>query len=293
MRIDDPVAEWPPLAGRAGINLMAWSATIGPAELALLPQLAELGYACVELPLLAPETVDTGAARRACEAAGLACTASSALPRGASLLDPAERKAGIAFLARCAAAAAECGATILCGPLYTPVGQLPGRPRMPAEWQSCVEGLRAAGDRAAAFGVTLAIEPLNRFETHFLNTLDDAARLLDEVAHPAVALHPDTFHMNIEEKQLSEAIRRAARHIRHIHLSENDRGSLGTGHVDWAGVRDALRTIGYRGWLVAETFSGRIPELAAATAIWRPVVADGWTYARESLDFLRRLDATS
>lgn len=120
--------------------------------------------------------------------------------------------------------------------------------------------------------------------------VDDAVALLDEVGHPAVALHADTFHMNIEEKELPGAIGRGARHTRHVHFSENDRGTVGSGHVDWEGVARALRAVDYRGWVVAETFAGRVPEIAAATAIWRDdIVPDAWAYARDSVAFMRRL----
>ncbi|HEV2121574.1 MAG TPA: TIM barrel protein, partial [Chloroflexota bacterium] len=130
---------------RLGINLMAWSGTIGPDELALLPRIASLGYDGVELPIFAPEQIDAVAVRRACESHGLHCTVSTAMPRGASLLDPAEQDAGVSFLERCAATAAACGARIVCGPLYSPVGHLPGRPRTDSEWEHAVDGLRQAG----------------------------------------------------------------------------------------------------------------------------------------------------
>jgi len=275
-------------AVRLGINLMAWSGAVRQAELDLLPRIAELGYDGVELPIFQPDSVDVAAVRLALEAAGLAATVSTALPRGASLLDPAERAAGVAFLDRCAAAAAACGATMLCGPIYTPVGQLPGRSRTTAEWDSCVAGLQTAGERAARYGVTLAVELLNRFETHFLNTVDDGVALVEAVDQLNVALHLDTFHMNIEERSIPDALRRAGRYLRHVHAAENDRGSVGSGHVDWPGVAMALRQLNYDGWIVAETFTAQIPEIAAATAIWRPLVPDGWTYARESLDAMKR-----
>jgi len=277
---------------RLGINLMAWSGRVGPNELKLLPGIAGLGYEGVELPVLAPETIDAPRVRAALAESGLACTASGALPRGASLLDPAERDAGVAFIDRSLAMAASCGATLLCGPFCAPVGAMPGRPPTSAEWDSCVIGLREAGVRAADRGLVLAIEILNRFETHFLNTVDDALRLVAEVDHPALGLHLDTFHLNIEEKDLAAAIRRAGRHLAHFHVSENDRGTIGSGHVDWVGVRDALADVGYLAtdrWITAETFAGSVPEIAAATAIWRPIVSDPWSYARESLTFTRRL----
>lgn len=271
---------------------MAWSGRIGRSELDLLPRIAALGYDGVELPILSPDAVDPAAVRTALVHVGLVCTASGALPPGASLLDPAERERGVTWIDRTLEVAAGCGARLVCGPLYHPVGVLPGRARSDAEWDSCVQGLRAAGARAAERGMTLAIEPLNRFETHFLNTVGDACRLLDAVDCPSVGLHLDTFHQNVEEKDVAAAIRLADRRVVHVHFSENDRGTVGSGHVDWPAVRDALRAIGYLAgdhWITAETFSGAVPEIAAATAIWRPIVPDAWTYARESLAFVRDL----
>ena len=273
---------------RIGVNLMAWTGSVDAAALALLPGIAELGYDGVELPVFAPETVNAAHVRRALEANRLAATVSTALPRGASLLEPDQRAAGVQLLERIAGLAAECGAGLVCGPIYAPVGQLPGRPRTQAEWESCVVGLRDAGERAARHGVTLAVELLNRFETHFVNTTDDGIALVEQVAHPNVTLHLDTFHLNIEEKSLPTAIERAGRHLAHVHAAENDRGVVGSGHVDWPGIAAALERIDYSGWVTAETFTGSIPEIAAATAIWRPIVPDGWTYARESLQTLRR-----
>jgi len=277
---------------RLGINLMAWSGQLGEAELALLPRITALGYAGVELPVLEPDSVDHARVRAALDAAGLARTASGSLPLGASLLDAAERARGVDWIDRSLAVAHACGAALLCGPFYAPVGALPGRPRTRAEWDSCVVGLREAGNRAADRGMMLAVEVLNRFETHFLNTVDDALRLLDDVDHPSVGLHLDTFHLNIEEKHVPAAIRRASCRLAHVHFSENDRGTVGTGHVDWVGARDALRDVGYLAsnrWITVETFAGSIPEIAAATAIWRPIVPDPWTYARDSLAYLRQL----
>ena len=273
---------------RLGINLMAWTGSVGRAELELLPRIAELGYAGVELPVFAPGSLDAHAVEQVLQQTGLACTASTALPTGASLLEPAERETGIKYLDSCAAAVSACGANLLCGPLYAPVGQLPGRPRTAAEWNSCVEALRTAGDRAARHGVTLAIEVLNRFETHFVNTAADGRALVEAVGHPNVALHLDTFHMNIEEKDVPAAIEHAGHVLRHVHAAENDRGSIGSGHVPWAGVAEALRHAGYSGWVTAETFTASIPDIAAATAIWRPLVPDGWTYAHDSIAALRR-----
>jgi D-psicose/D-tagatose/L-ribulose 3-epimerase len=274
---------------RLGVNLMAWS---GQVDVSLFPRIKELGYDGVELPLLGPETLDPDAIKRALADAGLAATASGALPPKASLLDPARRRRAVNWIDNALACAAACGATVLCGPFCAPVGELPGRPPTPDELDSCAAGLRELAKRAEHRGVTLALEVLNRFETYFMNTVDDAVRLLEAVESPAIGVHLDTFHMNVEEKSVPDALRRAGRHLAHVHFSENDRGVLGTGHVDWPGVREALRDLGYLAsdrWIVAETFAGGVPEIAAATAIWRPLVPDPWTYADESLRFTKQL----
>lgn len=278
---------------RLGINLMAWSATVGPAERALFPVLAALGYEGVELPLFHPAAFDPAPVREALQASGLECTLSSALPVGASLLVPDAQPAALAFLRQCLGVARALGASVLCGPLYAPVGVRTGAPPTAAEWRAAVEGLRVVAALAAEAGVVVALEPLNRFETHFLNTAAQACRLVAEVGSPWLGVHLDTFHLNIEEKSLAGALREAGAWLRHVHLSENDRGIVGSGHLPWGEVLAALRAVGYRGWLVCETFNGQIPEIAAATAIWRPLFPDPLTYARESLAFLRRLLPTA
>jgi D-psicose/D-tagatose/L-ribulose 3-epimerase len=272
---------------RVGINLMAWSARI---DVGLFPALKEMGYDGVELPVFAPETVDAAGLRGALADAGLAATASSALPAGASLLEPGARAAeGLRFVRRALELCAALGVDLLCGPLYAPVGELPGRPRTAEEWRTCVGALHTIGLAAEDLGVRIALEPLNRFESYFLNTAEDGRRLVDEVDRPSVGVLLDTFHMNIEEKDPAAAIARVGAGLHHFHCSENDRGVVGTGQVPWRRVGQALQAADYRGWLVNETFNGRLPELAAATAIWRQVVPDPLTYARESLRFVRRL----
>lgn len=277
---------------RLGVNLMAWSGRLGPTELDLLEGIADLGYDGVELPIFEPASVDATRIRGALARAGLLCTASGALPVGASLLEPEQRERGVEYVDSCLAAASACGASVLCGPYYAPVGKLPGRPRTPAEWDSAVIGLRAIAERAADRGMVLALEVLNRFETHFLNTVDDALRIVEEVDRPGLGLLLDTFHMNVEEKDPVGAIRRAGPRLAHVHFSENDRGIVGTGHVQWPAIAEALRDVGYLDsdrWIVCETFTGEVAEIAAATAVWRPLVPGPWEYAAESLEFIEAL----
>ncbi|MCB0189431.1 MAG: sugar phosphate isomerase/epimerase, partial [Caldilineaceae bacterium] len=203
-----------------GINLMVWNGQVGAAELALLPSLRAMGYDGVELPLFDPDTFVAAPIQSALAAAELACTVSTALPAGLNLIDADQRAAGVAFLRRVIEHAAALGAKVICGPLTAPVGERRGRGVTAAEWACCVQGLQAAGAIAADQGVTLALEPINRFETFVVNTVADGVRLLDEVDQPAVGLLLDTFHMHIEEKNSAAAVRQAGRHLKHFHASE-------------------------------------------------------------------------
>ncbi|MBX3010987.1 MAG: sugar phosphate isomerase/epimerase [Caldilineaceae bacterium] len=273
---------------KIGINLMVWNGQVGPAELALLPHIKEMGYDSVELPLFAADGFDVAAVTQALRAQGLSCTVSTALPAAVNLIDEAARLAGVTYLQQIITAAAQVGATIVCGPLAVPVGERRGRGYTQAEWDSCVLGLQAAGEFAADRGITLALEPLNRFETFLVNTVADGVRLVEAVANPAVGLLLDTFHMHIEEKSTAAAIRLAGRHLKHFHTSENDRGTVGTGQVAWPSVFGALRDIDYQGQIVVESFGHAIRELAGAACVWRPLAASPEALAQHSLRYLRK-----
>jgi D-psicose/D-tagatose/L-ribulose 3-epimerase len=171
--------------------------------------------------------------------------------------------------------------------MYSPVGYLPGRRRTADEWKYAVDGLQQLGDTLAANRVTLAIEPLNRFETYFLNTAADAVLLCDQVNHPNIGILFDTFHANIEEKSIAAGIRTVAKHLRHMHTCENDRGIPGSGHVEWAAVFQALRDIRYNGWLTIESFGFNIGDISAAAAIWRDIEKTPDSIAFDGLRFLK------
>ena len=271
-----------------GVNLMVWNGQVGAAELALLPQIKAMGYASVELPVFAPDAFDAATLKEALQTHGLICTVSTALPAEVNLIDEDRRAAGVRYLQQVIQVAAQVGATVICGPLAAPVGERRGRGYTQTEWDSCVLGLRAAGEMAADHGIALALEPLNRFETFIVNTVADGVRLVEAVANPAVGLLLDTFHMHIEEKSTAAAIRHAGRHLKHFHASENDRGTVGTGQVAWPSVFGALRDIDYRGQIVVESFGHAIPELAGAACVWRPLAASPEALAQGSITYLRK-----
>jgi D-psicose/D-tagatose/L-ribulose 3-epimerase len=273
-----------------GVNTLLWTAGFGRADLDLLPRLKEQGFDGVEIATFRFDGFPAPEIRRALEQCGLACTFCSALTGELSLVseDPGLRRRTLAFLRQGVETAAELGADIMVGPYCAPVGQLKGRRRTQEEWQWAVEGLRALGEVLDTYGVTLAVEPLNRFETYFLNTAADAAALCEEVSHPRVGVLFDTFHANIEEKDIAAACRSLGRHLRHVHACENDRGIPGSGHVEWHALFRALRELGYGGWLVIESFGFGIPEIAAAACIWRDLAPAPESIAFEGLRFLRQ-----
>jgi D-psicose/D-tagatose/L-ribulose 3-epimerase len=272
-----------------GVNTFIWSATFDPSHFDLLPMIKEAGFDGVEVPLLRPEEFRAAEIRKACQANGLECNACTVLVDGLSLIsdDADMRRRARQQLENIAKAAAEGGVGIVCGPLYSPVGYLPGRRRTGDEWKWAVEGFQFLGDTLTACNVTFAIEPLNRFETFFLNTAEDAARLVKEIGHPKIGILFDTFHANIEEKNIADGYRTVGPYLKHVHTCENDRGIPGSGHVEWKEVFQALRELKYDGWLTIESFGFGLKELSAAASIWRDIERTPESVAFEGVKFLK------
>lgn len=272
-----------------GINLMLWTAAAGPEHRELMRRLHAIGYDLVELPVFAPDTFPTAQVRSMLQETGLGATCSGAVPPGSSLItaDEGEAQRGSDYLRRCLDVCAAIGAPILCGPLYHPVGVFTGSAPTSDERSRYLERLRPLADHAEAVGVSIAIEPLNRFETHFLNTLTDGTALVRELAHPAVGLLADTFHQHIEEADSPATLQAAGETVIHVHASENHRGCPGRGQVYWGEWACALRAIGYDDRIVVESFGAGLPELAAATRVWRDLTGDPLTLAADALAHLR------
>lgn len=275
---------------KLGVNMFIWTAEFTPAHLHLLPRIKEHGFDGVEVPLFDPASFRAADIRAGVAANGLECTVCSIIPEGRSLIsdDADERRRSRQHLRDAIQATAEAGASLIDGPLYSPVKYLPGRRRTAEEWRWAIEGYQSVTETLDACGVTLAIEPLNRFETYFLNTAADTAALCDAVGHPRVGVAFDTFHANIEEKDLPGACRRIGRHLKHVQISENDRGTPGSGHIQWADLLRALRGLGYDGWLTIESFGASLGAFSAAVAIWRDIEPTPDAIAFEGVEFLRR-----
>ena len=273
-----------------GINFLLWSGSFTKESLPLIRKAADMGFDGVEIAIFDPSDVDIGATKDALKAGGMECTCCSILGDDRDLIsdDPAIRENAKKYMKDCIEISTALDSPIFCGPLYSAVGKLVGRSRTQEEWDLAVTGLKEVAKVAGDNGVTLAIEPLNRFETYFINIAEDAVKLARDVDHPNVKVHLDTFHMNIEEKNLYKAIKSTGEFLAHMHCCENDRGAPGSGHVDWDGVFKALHELKYDGWIVIESFVPAIEAIAKAAAIWRELAPGGAdAVAREGLKFLK------
>jgi D-psicose/D-tagatose/L-ribulose 3-epimerase len=276
---------------RISVNTLLWQVDFTPAHLSLLPRLKAHGFEGVEVPVFQPATFDAAAIRKGFAANGLEMTVCSIVPPGLSLIgdDAGALAKGRQHLRDVIKVTADCGARLIAGPLYCPVGYLPGRRRTADEWKRAVESYQSVAGELAANDITIAIEPLNRFETFFLNTSADAAALCDEINLSRVGVSYDTFHSNIEDKGLGAAIRRIGRHVKFVQTSENDRGTPGSGHVAWQEVISALREVGYDGWLTIESFAPNLGDFSSAVCIWRDIEPVTDSIAFDGVRFLKQL----
>lgn len=277
-----------------GVNTWVWTSPLTDDAIpALAAKARGFGFDLLELPLETLDGYDHARARSALEAEGLACSATLVFPPDRDLIhpDPAPRAASAAYIAGAIDAAATLGARTLSGPLFASVGRTwrQTADERERDLELLVEALRPLAARAADAGVRLGLEPLNRFETSFVNVAAQAIEIVDRVASPGLGILLDTFHMNIEETSIGDAIRAAGDRVSHVHACENHRGAPGSGHVPWTEVADALRAIDYQGPVVIESFTGEVAGIARAAAVWRPVAASQDALAAEGGAFLREL----
>jgi D-psicose/D-tagatose/L-ribulose 3-epimerase len=277
-----------------GVNAWVWLAPLTTEGLAkVAAQVADMGFDLVETAIEVPGGYDYARTGEVIKDHGLGASLVTVLGPDSDLLHSDEKiqENGRAYMRYCIDAAHALGATNLGGPFYSALGRT---------WQSTADErerelellagqLRELADYAADRGVVLCIEPLNRFETSFINLASQLIELVDRVDHPACKVLLDTFHMNIEERSLGDAIRAVGPRLGHFHSCENDRGAPGSGHVPWSEVADALHDIGYDGPVVIESFSDQIESIARAAAIWRPLAVTQDALAQEGLAFLRQL----
>jgi D-psicose/D-tagatose/L-ribulose 3-epimerase len=274
---------------KIGVSAFAWTTRFTTRHLDLLPSIRGHGLTGFEIGMFDPAMLPAAENRRAFEAQDLEASICAILPAEANPIspDPAVREQARAHLVRCIETAAEIGAHLICGPVYTPIGYMPGRRRNVDEWNWAVDCFQFLGEVLDAHGVTLAIEPVNRSETFFLNSAAEAAELCDAIDQPRVGVTIDTFHANIEEKNLPAVIQSLGPRLKHMHISENDHGLVGSGHVDFSGIVQSLKAIGYEGYLLIEGFGYSPSESNPLGALWGDLTLKPEDIAFKGADYLR------
>ncbi len=271
-----------------GMNLLLWSGELNEELKPVLESLKSMGYDGVEVPLFNTD-LDYAAWGQTMDELGLGRTAVTVRTAEDNPISPdaSVRQAGVENSKKAIDCCVAMGATHLVGPFHSALGEFSGAGPTEDEWKWGVESMRAVAEHAGECGVTLAVECLNRFEIYLLNTHADAAKFVREVDHDACKIMFDTFHANIEEKNVGEAVKAGGDTIAHVHISENDRSTPGSGNVRWDESFDALKAIGYEGWMVVEAFGLALPELVAATKIWRRMYQSEEQLAQDALAFMQ------
>lgn len=277
-----------------GVNAWVWTSPVNTAEFGrLAPMVKKMGFDLIEFGIEGTSDLDYAQAATIARDTGLGVSVCAAMGPDRDLIhsDESIRSNGMDYVRHCIDAAKTVGAKNVIGPLYSAVGRT---------WQSTdderrrdvdllVRQLKELSTYASDRGVGLAVEPLNRFETSFMNLASQAIEVVDRVGHPACGILLDTFHMNIEERSIGDAIRSAGKRVRQIHTCENDRGAPGSGHVPWRDVAQSCRDIGFKGPFVIESFTNKVKSIARAAAIWRNFSPTQDALAEDGLNFLRKL----
>jgi D-psicose/D-tagatose/L-ribulose 3-epimerase len=273
-----------------GMNMLLWSGDMGDALLPVFEKLKAMGFDGVELPIFDLNPKKFAALGKKLDAIGLERTTVTCrnAPDNPISPDAKIRAAAVANMKLAIECCQAAGAKLLCGPYHSAIGEFTGQGPTADEWKWGVDVMRQNAENAAVGGVMLGVEYLNRFECYLLNTAADTIRFVRDVDHPNCRMMYDTFHANIEEKDAAQAIRACAPYTVHVHISENDRSTPGQGGIPWEKTFKTLKETGYNGWMVIEAFGLSLPELAAATKIWRRMYDSEEQLARDGLAFMKK-----
>lgn len=278
------------------MNLFVWTMSMDEEMADTLSFLKETGFDFVEMPVggtddRAADLLKWYQLGQQAANLGLGVQTCSMLPPQYCLISPdaAMRQAGVDYLKHVVDCSAAAGSAILMGPLYAGFKTFTGKPATAEEWNWSVDCMREVAQHAQTKGVTLAIESLNRFEIYLLTCADDVVRYIEAVNHPNCRAAFDTFHANMEEKNVPDALRALAPYLVHVQLSENDRSTPGHGQINFKQVFNTLNEIGYTGPIAIEAFGPNPPELAAATHIFRPMFTSPEQLAMDGYNYLKQV----
>ena len=277
---------------RIGINTFLFTSPFTTESTSLFPTFKKWGFETVEIPVEDPSHIDPVKVRQALDKHGLKCgSVCACMGPGRDLRGtPEEQRTAMDYCKKLIDQMVVLGCPSLIGPVYSVVGKADAvePDRQKEEWALVVNNLKELAKYAEEKGVQICIEPLNRFETDFLNTCDQGLRLIRAVGSKAVKLHLDTFHMNIEEKNQAAAIRKAGKFLAHFHACRSDRGTPGNDHIDWKPIAKALKDVRYQGDVVIESFTTDVKVIARAAAIWRKMEPTRNEIATKGIKFLKK-----
>lgn len=276
-----------------GVSTWLWTSPFTTETVELFPKIKSMGYDCVEIPVEYPEKIDAGTVKRALEQTNLRAIVCGAFGPSRDLThdDESVHKNCLLYIEQCFALCNAWGASFLAGPMYSAVGKarMVSKEQRKKEWDRAVTNLFKVCVMAQAHGLSIALEPLNRFESDMINTAEDVLRLVNDINHPAALVMLDGFHMSIEEHDIEKAITSTGQKLIHLQVSENYRGTPGTGLTPWPSLKRGLDNIRYRGAVTIESFTPEIKELAGAVCIWKNLASSQDAFAQEGLDFLKQL----
>jgi len=275
---------------KTGMNLLLWATHVTDEHFPLLGKLKQTGFDGVEIPIFEGDSAHFKKLRQELDKNGLACTAVTVVGPDHNPISPDAkvRAAAVERLKWTIEMASIIGAENLCGPFHSPLAVFSGSGPTVDEKSRAADVLRQAAEFAQGAKVRLCIEYLNRFECYFLTTASDALTLVRRVNHPNFRTMFDTFHAHIEEKSQAAGIEAVAPVLGHVHISENDRGTPGTGQVRWDEAFGALKKAKYDGWMVIEAFGRALPALAAATRVWRDLFPNADEVCTKGLQFIKK-----
>ena len=279
-----------------GVASLIWSEDFSKDGLPLIEKAKSLGFSVIDISMTNAEKFPVKAVRKAAKDVGIEVVTTIGMPRNCNLidLDPVVRKNGVNKLKALVDINLEIESRLLGGVIYAAWGYISGKPRTEDEWKYSIDGMREVGNYAKKAGdITLAVEPVNRFETHFLNIAADAVRYCKEVGTGNIKVHLDSFHMIREELSFTRAVETCGKeYLAYVHVCENNRGIPGTGLVPWKEFFIALKKIGYNGALGIESFDPSFEEINRLAAIWRKYADTGEELATKGLANLKKIEAT-
>ena len=278
---------------RIGINSFLFTSPFTNESTKLFKTFKKWGFDTVEIPIEDPSHIDPAHVKRELDKYGLACGSVCACMGGGRDLrgTPAQQKTGLQYMLKLIDQMVVLDCPSLIGPVYSEVGRADAVPadEYKKQWATVVKHLKTLAKYAEKNGRQVCLEPLNRFETDFINTCDQGLKMIKDVGSPALKLHLDTFHMNIEEKNQAAAIKKAGKHLAHFHACGSDRGTPGNDHIDWKPIAAALKSIQYKGDVVIESFTTDVKVIARAAAIWRRMEPTRDEIAVKGIKFLRKV----